>query len=198
MHEFRITAAGGLAPALVAAFLRNAYPSARISVSTSESRHGVRVDLLGADRWLFVATRGGRDESIAEALSDGASAVVTLDSDPAEFECALQALVGGRQTFVPDGVMRQLAAAALGRKAPDSGLTAREAEVLQLVARGHSNNEIADSLVISPNTVRSHLHALSVKLKASSRTKMLVNARALNIPEAFEEERVADASAASA
>jgi LuxR family maltose regulon positive regulatory protein len=65
-------------------------------------------------------------------------------------------------------------------------LTAREREILQLVARGCTNPEIAERLLISTNTVRTHLHALSVKFEATNRTRMLANARALSVPEALD------------
>lgn len=198
MYRFRVSASGGLAPLFVAAYLKNAYPGSEVETEMSAARSGVRVELNSADRWLLIGTRGPGDESIAEAIADGACAVVTIDSDPDDLDQALSAVLDG-ETFVPEPLMRQLATVALGRRTPESALTAREAEVLRLVARGYSNNEIADALVISPNTVRSHLHALSVKLKASSRTKMLANARVLNIAEAFElEQRGAGASSASA
>ena len=51
---------------------------------------------------------------------------------------------------------------------------------------GSTNAEIAEQLSISTNTVRTHLHALSVKFEASNRTRMLANARALAVPEAFD------------
>ena len=99
------------------------------------------------------------------------------------------ALLDGAQGYVPIDMMRWIAGEALSRGPGQPSRpvpTAREREVLQLVARGLSNGEIARALTISTNTVRTHLHALSVKLEATSRMKMLANARALAITEAFD------------
>jgi DNA-binding NarL/FixJ family response regulator len=57
--------------------------------------------------------------------------------------------------------------------------------VLALVAQGLSNAEIAATLVISTNTVRTHLHSLALKLEATSRARVVANARALGIREAL-------------
>jgi LuxR family maltose regulon positive regulatory protein len=65
---------------------------------------------------------------------------------------------------------------------PAAGLlSAREHEVLKLVAEGRTNREIGDHLVITQNTVKAHLHHLATKLDASSRTTILARARALGL-----------------
>jgi LuxR family maltose regulon positive regulatory protein len=71
---------------------------------------------------------------------------------------------------------RLLAASAAGGL-----LSAREREVLRLVAQGCTNREIGERLVISQNTVKAHLHHLATKLEASSRTTILARARALDL-----------------
>jgi len=68
------------------------------------------------------------------------------------------------------------------RQALDSlGISERECEVLELLAEGHSNREIADSLYVSPNTVKTHLASLYGKLEASRRTQAVQRARALRL-----------------
>lgn len=59
------------------------------------------------------------------------------------------------------------------------GVTEREYEVLELVAAGRSNKEIARALAVSPNTVKTHLARLYQKLEASRRTEAVDKARAL-------------------
>jgi LuxR family transcriptional regulator, maltose regulon positive regulatory protein len=56
-------------------------------------------------------------------------------------------------------------------------VSAREREVLVLIAQGLSNREIADRLVVTPNTVKAHVRHLGTKLGASSRTQLLARAR---------------------
>lgn len=61
------------------------------------------------------------------------------------------------------------------------GITEREFEVLRLVAAGRSNKEIAQSLAVSPNTIKSHLARLFEKLEASRRTEAILRARELGL-----------------
>ncbi|MFQ5524785.1 MAG: response regulator transcription factor [Thermoanaerobaculia bacterium] len=61
------------------------------------------------------------------------------------------------------------------------GITEREVEVLELLAQGHSNKEIADSLFVSPNTVKTHLAHLYDKLEVARRTQAIQKAKALRL-----------------
>ena len=177
---------------LVCALLKAALPEAKVTRNSFDPavEGGVCVSLESTDRWLFVSVARGPDGSAAEALSHGASAVLNLDSPTEDFQKAIDALVRGSGSFVSSDMLRWLAGATLARKSHGRAaeshvrLTLRERQVLHLVAVGLSNIEIGQSLSISANTVRSHLHALSVKLEATSRTRMLANARALGLPEA--------------
>lgn len=184
MPAFHISGPSTVLRALVAAFLRELHPGATITMAAHSDRPpGIRVGLEGGDRWLcLVVGKSGT----AEARAAGATAVVPLDASPEELALAVGTLLSGDEGLVPVSTLRWIAGA--GGPPELSGavaLTAREREILQLVARGYSNNEIAAALTISTNTVRTHLHTLSVKLEATSRTRMLANARALAIPEAF-------------
>ncbi len=190
---FSITSQGDLFAELVSALLKQLHPEAAVTFSPCEHGTmgpGVRVGLNTSERWMFVSTRIGPSDEAVEALSKGACGVLTLDSKPEEFTQAIDALVSGTGSYVPWDVVQWMAGATLrGSGDPADApvkLTQREREVLRLVAMGFSNAEIARSLTISINTVRTHLHALSVKLDANSRTRVLANARALGLPEAME------------
>lgn len=61
------------------------------------------------------------------------------------------------------------------------GISPREHEVLELLARGHSNREIARALYVSPNTVKTHLSSLYGKLEVSRRTQAVQKARSLSL-----------------
>lgn len=194
MHSFRVSGSPVLLVALVATQLRSLQPAADVTIVDDPAEAGVRID-VGAGRWIYVTDSRGVDERAVEALATGASAVLHLDSTADEFARALRGVVNGEHGLVPVEMLQWMAGQALAngetttRNALRTGLTQREREILQLVARGHSNSEIAEALTISTNTVRTHLHALSVKLDATSRTKMLANARALSIPEALDHDR---------
>jgi len=203
VHSFHIAGASSLLRSLVAARLRELYPAATVESVTADDSPGVRI-AVSSDRWLYLAPATEVEEGAVEALSAGANAVLHLGSSAQEFESAVVAVVAGERGFVPVDIVQWMAQQALARgesrpaNALDVALTQREREILQLVSRGHSNGEIAQALTISTNTVRTHLHALSTKLNATSRTKMLANARALAIPEALEFERTHDGERVSA
>ncbi len=143
----------------------------------------LRLELRPGGRWLAMLRHLKNGEGAAQALAQGASAVLPFDAELAQLEMALNALEIGSAPYIPGEIARLLAndivshaynpeRAAIGA----NSLTRRESEVLSLVAQGLSNREIAQALSVSVNTVRSHLQSLSVKLKASTRAKMVANA----------------------
>jgi DNA-binding NarL/FixJ family response regulator len=177
--------------AAVASLVRDVLPGAVVVCDPDHAvaHGGVSITFAESGRWLFVAASGGPAQAAVEALSRGASAVTTLATPVAEFQFALTSLVNGGPGHVPLDVARWMAGEALERANParvKPPLTSREREILQLVARGYTNTEIAQQLSIATNTVRTHLHALSVKFEATNRTRMLANARALAVAEAFD------------
>ncbi|OAI43832.1 hypothetical protein AYO38_10370 [bacterium SCGC AG-212-C10] len=115
-----------------------------------------------------------------------------MDASPDEFKRSIDVMLTDGESYIPRETVRWMAEEAVGHRveprqamSPGTFLTAREREVLELVALGFSNSEIANILTISANTVRSHLHALCVKFNANGRMKMLAIARARCIPEAL-------------
>ena len=83
---------------------------------------------------------------------------------------------------VTDSANEKLAEKSLSAQINDSsGLSAREKEVLALIADGFSNQEIADHLFISLHTVKTHARKINAKLGAKSRTQAIVKARELAI-----------------
>lgn len=91
---------------------------------------------------------------------------------------ALGVWVGARafRTSTPSGPFKPNIAAQVSL-----GITEREAEVLGLLALGRSNKEIAKSLAVSPNTVKTHIARLFEKLQASRRTEAILKARELGL-----------------
>ncbi len=194
MVELRISTSEPLFGAFVGALIRSLRPGVTLvegNDSPPGQAQGVMVHVPETQRWMSISSGQGALNEAAAALAAGAASVVTTDSDPEDFERALAALLSASDSYIPPRTLRSIATEVTQKKAgnpaegPAQELTARERDVLRLVSLGHSNTEIAEALTISANTVRSHLHALSVKLQATGRMKMLANARALQIPEAF-------------
>jgi DNA-binding NarL/FixJ family response regulator len=119
---------------------------------------------------VVILTSFGETERVHAALEKGASGYLLKDAGPAEVDAALRAAVRD-EVFLDAAVTRKLTQE---MRAPRSGLgvlTAREKEVLILVAEGRSNKDIADHLVISERTARTHVSHLLAKMGLSSRTQ---------------------------
>jgi DNA-binding NarL/FixJ family response regulator len=145
-----------------------------------------RVDGVEATRRILAAYPGTAvvvlttyvdDDSILAALRAGARGYLTKDAGREQIARALHAAAVGQAVLDP-GVQARLVAAA-GPAAPNSaasrplpdGLTAREAEVLCLIATGRTNAQIAAALVISPSTVKSHINSIFAKAGVSDRAQ---------------------------
>lgn len=136
---------------------------------------------------VVVLTTFADDASIAGALRAGARGYLTKDAGRAELAAAVRAAASGQATFareVGERLVRGFAGAgsnvdaaaapsarALRERFP--ALTAREAEVLALIAEGRSNAEIAASLYLGVSTVKSHINALFSKLDVRDRAQAI-------------------------
>src|SRR5262249_12617442 len=113
---------------------------------------------------VLVLTTYADEESIMPALRAGAAGYLTKDASAEQIEAAILAVHAG-QTHLDPAVQQQLVSAVLNQApapAPVSveGLTAREAEVLSLIASGLSNAEIGERLVLSNATVKTHINRI--------------------------------------
>jgi DNA-binding NarL/FixJ family response regulator len=120
-------------------------------------------------RVIGLSTFGG-DEDIRRALLAGAKAFLTKDAPHEELIGAIRAVHAGRQ-YLPASVAATLAAKIVG---PD--LSAREIEVLRLLAKGLSNKEIAYELRIVEDTAKNHVKSILRKLDAHDRTQAATQA----------------------
>ena len=113
---------------------------------------------------VVVLTTYADDASVVEALRAGAAGWLSKDADAEAIGRALRSAAAGHTTVDSAALARLLDAepAARPTKLPD-GLTAREAEVLGLIASGLSNTEIARHLVVSEATVKTHVNHLFAK-----------------------------------
>jgi DNA-binding NarL/FixJ family response regulator len=129
---------------------------------------------------VLVLTTFDLDEYVYEALRAGASGFLLKDTPPERLLPAIRAVADGDMLFAPT-VTRRLVEAytrqpeAVEQKNVDlDALTARELEVLRLVCTGLSNHEIADRLVVSEATVKTHLNRTMAKLNLTSRAQAVV------------------------
>jgi DNA-binding NarL/FixJ family response regulator len=122
-------------------------------------------------------TTYAEDEDILTALRAGALGYLTKDAGRVQIAQAVRAAATGQSVLDPQVQQRLLAAASVGpavesggTELPD-GLTAREAEVLGLIATGLSNREIAKRLYVSEATVKSHINRLFAKTGVRDRAQ---------------------------
>ncbi|HYV44977.1 MAG TPA: response regulator transcription factor [Myxococcaceae bacterium] len=119
-----------------------------------------------AAKVLILTVRSG-DEDVRRALKAGARGYLLKNAPWPKVVEAIDAVARGLRYIAPE------AAAALADAAGQAALTAREREVLETLARGASNQEIADTLEISEPTVKAHVTSILAKLGVEDRTKAM-------------------------
>ncbi len=133
---------------------------------------------------VLVLTTYTDDRSVIDALRAGARGYLTKDASAEEIRTALEQVTSGQAAIDPmvqhhvlDALTAGLPAihSRHGSQFPD-GLTQREAEVLELIARGLSNAEIAHQLVVSETTVKSHINHLFAKTGVRDRAQAVTYA----------------------
>jgi DNA-binding NarL/FixJ family response regulator len=139
-------------------------------IAADDRLEGVRVLIL---------TTFESDEHVFDTLRGGASGFLAKDSDPAEVLRAVRAVASGDAQLSPSVTRRlieELVAWPERRLSSPSQLeelTAREREVMALVAYGLTNHEIAERLVVSPATAKTHVTRTMVKLHARDRAQLV-------------------------
>jgi DNA-binding NarL/FixJ family response regulator len=131
---------------------------------------------------VIMLTTFDLDEYVFEALQAGASGFLLKDVEPDDLRTAVRVVAGGEALLSPSVTRRLIAefVAQPGRTrytpAELDELTDREREVLALVATGLTNDEIAERLVISPATSKTHVSRILLKLGARDRAQLVVMA----------------------
>ncbi|WKD33543.1 response regulator [Streptomyces xanthophaeus] len=130
---------------------------------------------------VLILTTFDLDEYVYAALRAGAAGFLLKDAPPAEVLAAIRVVASGDSLLAPS-VTRRLIADFAGRPGPApgpdrlAGVTGREREVLELIARGLSNDEITAQLHVSMGTVKTHIGRLLAKLSARDRAQLVIAA----------------------
>jgi DNA-binding NarL/FixJ family response regulator len=131
----------------------------------------------GSAARVLVLTTFANDASVVDALAAGADGFLLKRSTPEEVLHGIRTVARGESLLFPDAVRHLVRRSPAADPAAAPGLarlTAREAEVLRLMADGRSNAEIAAVLVVGVETVRSHVAAVLAKTGARDRTQAVV------------------------
>ena len=133
-----------------------------------------------SDTRILILTTFDLDEYVQQALIAGASGFLLKDTEPEELIHAVRVIARGDALLAP-AITRRLIEEYVQRARPPvtdlttlDRLTEREREVLEHVARGHSNSEIAANLYVSGATIKTHVAHLLMKLHARDRTQLVV------------------------
>jgi DNA-binding NarL/FixJ family response regulator len=137
------------------------------------------VDADASRTRVLILSRSERDEEVFPSLLAGASGFLRRDTEPAELVRAVRTVAAGNGSLSPSVVRRVIAELS---SQPDPGLpgpaqldqlTAREREVMVLVAAGLSNDQIAERLVVTRATAKTHVSSARRKLGAHSRAQLV-------------------------
>ena len=133
---------------------------------------------------VIILTSFGEEEKVLPAIRAGAQGYLLKDIPPGELVQAVREAYQGRVQLHPDVARKLMSLAAAQESAttspavikPDDGLTDREQEVLQLIAEGMNNRDIAAKLVVSEKTVKTHVSNILGKLNLDDRTQAAIYA----------------------
>jgi DNA-binding NarL/FixJ family response regulator len=143
-----------------------------------------RITQANPDARILMVTLFEDDASIFNAMRASARGYILKDAEKSEMLRAIRAIGNGEAIFSPAIAARLIdyfasnrpaAAAAMAPQFPD--LTQRERDILDLIAGGHSNQDIARRLVLSHGTVRNYVSSIFSKLQVADRANAIVRAR---------------------
>jgi DNA-binding NarL/FixJ family response regulator len=139
----------------------------------------IAVDPRLASVRIVILTTFEIDEYVFEAIRSGAAGFLVKDTKPADLIEAVRVVAGGDALLSPSVTRRLIAEFATRAKEPPRSteleeLTDREREVMSLAAEGLSNGEIAERLVVSPATAKTHVSRARVKLRVRDRAQLVV------------------------
>ncbi|MDN5861548.1 MAG: response regulator transcription factor [Pseudonocardia sp.] len=144
-----------------------------------EATRRIGADPRLADTKVIILTTFDLDDYVYAALRAGASGFLVKDTEPAELIHGVRVVARGDALLAPAVTRRLIAEFARHTRHPDpsprlNALTAREREVMTLVAQGLSNDEIAQRLVLSPATAKTHVSRIMSKLAVRDRAQLVI------------------------
>jgi len=130
---------------------------------------------------VLIVSVSAQEADVTDAILAGASGYILKESPVEEVVAGIQAAAAGHSLISPRIATMLLqrirdAAGAVDMDLAPAHLSARELEVLSLMAEGKSNHEIAEKLVISPSTVHNHISSILMKLQVENRVQAAVRA----------------------
>jgi NarL family two-component system response regulator LiaR len=137
-----------------------------------------RIKAISPSTQVIVLTSFADDNKVFPAIKAGAISYLLKDVSPEDLAHAIRAAQRNEAVLHPDvaAKMMQEFNTPQPTEAPVDQLTEREMDVLRLIARGKSNKEIADSLIISEKTVKTHVSNILSKLHLADRTQVAIYA----------------------
>lgn len=158
-----------------------------LSMPGAQPLDGVqRLQRIAPETAILVVTGSEDDTLLLSLLRSGIAGFVPKTSRSAAIEAAIRVVLAGER-YLPSRLIELASASVTSGKAAvpfvseSVRLTERQIEVLQMIARGRSNKEIARALQLSPATVKAHLAAAFGALGVANRTEAVIRARELRL-----------------
>ena len=126
---------------------------------------------------ILVITSASREDEILSVLKAGAEGIIGKDSSAERVRFAVREVLAGKNYLMEEGtrvLLRTFQADGSSNRTPLDSLSPRKAQVLKLLASGATNREIAQELVISESTVRSHLQQISQRLGLKNKRELVL------------------------
>jgi two-component system nitrate/nitrite response regulator NarL len=127
---------------------------------------------------ILMLTVSDKDQDLLGALGAGADGYMLKNAEPHELCQAIRQVAAGHGALSPEVTKQVMQAASTRERQPSTNLSRREVEILEYLARGATTTEIARSLVISDNTVKTHVRNILKKMDAANRAEAVARAAA--------------------
>jgi DNA-binding NarL/FixJ family response regulator len=124
-----------------------------------------------ADLPVLMLSTYDTEEYVDQSLAAGAAGYLLKEASSQQLAEAIETALTGKGVYLHPAVAQRVLARGRGEEKDGQGLSERELEVLQLLAKGSTNDEIASALFLSEKTVKSHLSSIFRKLRVTNRTQ---------------------------
>ena len=157
--------------------VRNSFPDLVLLDLNMPRMNGIdtikKIKEISPEIKVLILTIHDEEEYIYEVTQAGAEGYIQKDIEPEELRKAISKVIKGERVF-PSGVEKRVEAEIGNSKIELDELSNREQEVLELLAQGMSNRDIAEELYISEKTVKNHVSSILRKLSVNDRTQAVI------------------------